>query len=108
MRCHIFRLEGDKCYVVPLLAVLEEAAEAFKTWSRTTPDQRASRLCAAALDLRSDHDERANEQDEQYERRKSDLNDDGADVVAVKDEEGNAGPANRKQCLMSRARSISI
>jgi RNA-directed DNA polymerase len=29
VKCHIFRLEGDKCYVVPLLAVLEEAIVEF-------------------------------------------------------------------------------
>lgn len=33
-------------------AVLKQAANAFKTWARTTPEHRASRLQSAALDLR--------------------------------------------------------
>src|SRR5262249_32323804 len=34
-------------------AVIEQAATAFQTWSRTMPEDRASRLSAAARDLRS-------------------------------------------------------
>src|SRR3989475_1435730 len=32
---------------------LDQAQAAFQTWSRTTPEERASRLCDAARDLRS-------------------------------------------------------
>jgi acyl-CoA reductase-like NAD-dependent aldehyde dehydrogenase len=41
------------CSVEEVNDVLDQAATAFRTWSRTTPEDRAARLAAAASDLRT-------------------------------------------------------
>jgi acyl-CoA reductase-like NAD-dependent aldehyde dehydrogenase len=41
------------CSIAEVDEVIEQAATAFRTWSRTTPEDRASRLRAAALELRT-------------------------------------------------------